>query len=53
MTLGWPQSHPRHGNEEKSVTSHRYSRARQSTLELSEVPAVFRSLTFIAIAFLK
>jgi len=53
MTLGWRQSHPRHGNEEESVNSHRNNQACQSNLLLSQVLAVFRSLTFTAIALLK
>jgi len=53
MTLGWPQSHPRHSNEEKSVNSQRNTQASQSNLELSQVLAVFRSSTFTAIVLLK
>lgn len=53
MTLGWPKSNSGHGTEEKNINSYSNNQACQSNLELSQVLAVFRSLTFTVIALLK
>ena len=53
MTLGWPQSNSGHGTEEKNINSHSNNQACQSNLELSQVLAVFRSLTFTVIELLR